>query len=81
MSNQDTSKTSPKPVKPCPRCGSAAGKGNGGSQCQCKKGKNAGKNSAIAGKPEPCDAPIGKAPTDVAGTVAGTATKGGCGCK
>jgi|GEM_PF-6630105 len=72
MSTQDTTKTNPKAIKPCPRCGSAAGKGNGGSQCLCKKGKKNAVTDAGAGKPEPCDAPIKKAPS--------TVTTGGCGC-
>ncbi|MBS2010104.1 MAG: hypothetical protein JST01_23850 [Cyanobacteria bacterium SZAS TMP-1] len=74
MSNSQTPKTN-KPVKPCPRCGSAAGKGNGGSQCLCKKGKKADGKNVAAPQPEPCDAPIGKDPAKSA-----TPAKGGCGC-
>ncbi|MBU6450929.1 MAG: hypothetical protein KGS72_04065 [Cyanobacteria bacterium REEB67] len=76
MSNTDTSK---KAVKPCPRCGSAAGKGNGGSQCLCKKGKvgKAATPGSLPGSataaPEPCDAPIGKKADK-------GAKSGDCGC-
>jgi len=47
-------KTAP---KPCPRCGGAAGAGQGGNLCQCKKGKKAAATptSPAPSKPEPCD--------------------------
>jgi hypothetical protein len=64
---ENSTPKTPKTIKPCPRCGSAAGAGNGGSLCKCKKGK-AQVNSA----PEPCDAPIGKS--------ANGGKTGGCGC-
>jgi hypothetical protein len=61
-----TTTESKKTPKPCPRCGSPAGAGNGGSLCQCKKGKQ-------AAKPAPCDAPIKSGDKG--------AVKGDCGCQ
>jgi len=61
-----------KTIKPCPRCGATAGKGNGGAQCQCKKGKQ--------GTGTPCDAPIKKDGSKSGDKNNNKRSPGDCGC-